>query len=73
MPSIADDIEVAGEANPHGRALATVSEQRPDVVLLDPEMPGMVSEEADAEDAKAPATAEGRDRHHARRALRYIR
>jgi len=46
MLSIADDIEVAGEANTHERALATASEQRPDVVLLDLEMPRMGAEEA---------------------------
>src|SRR3712207_4560968 len=46
MLSIADDIEVAGEANTHERALAAVSEKRPDVVLLDLEMPGMGAEEA---------------------------
>ena len=46
MLSTADDIEVAGEANTHERALATVSETRPDVVLLDLEMPGMGAEEA---------------------------
>jgi len=45
MLAIADDIEVAGEANTHERAVATVSEERPDVVLLDLEMPGMGAEE----------------------------
>jgi DNA-binding NarL/FixJ family response regulator len=46
MPSIADDIEVAAEANTHERALATVSEQRSDVVLPALEMPRIGAEEA---------------------------
>ena len=45
MLSTADDIEVAGEANGHDRALATVLEQKPDVVLLDLEMPNGGAEE----------------------------
>jgi DNA-binding NarL/FixJ family response regulator len=45
MLAVADDIEVAGEANTHERAAATVSKERPDVVLLDLEMPGMGAEE----------------------------
>jgi DNA-binding NarL/FixJ family response regulator len=40
MLTTAEDIEVVGEANTHERALAVVSEARPDVVLLDLEMPG---------------------------------
>ncbi len=46
MLAVADDIEVAGEANTHERAAAIVSEERPDVVLLDLEMPGMGAEES---------------------------
>jgi DNA-binding NarL/FixJ family response regulator len=46
MLSTADDIEVAGEADTHELVLATVSEKRPDVVLLDLEMPGMRAEVA---------------------------
>lgn len=45
MLSTADDIEVAGEANGHDRALAAVREQKPDVVLLDLEMPNGGAEE----------------------------
>ena len=45
MLSTAEDIEVVGEANGHDRALATVSGQQPDVVLLDLEMPDGGAEE----------------------------
>jgi len=45
MLATADDIEVTGEANGHDRALATVREQKPDVVLLDLEMPNGGAEE----------------------------
>ena len=40
MLSFASDIEVVGEAATHGEAVAMVSELKPDVVLLDLEMPG---------------------------------
>ena len=40
MLTTADDIEVAGEADTRERAVAVVSEERLDVVLLDLEMPG---------------------------------
>jgi DNA-binding NarL/FixJ family response regulator len=40
MLSIAGDTEVVGEAATHEEALALVSELKPDVVLLDLEMPG---------------------------------
>jgi DNA-binding NarL/FixJ family response regulator len=39
MLTTADDIEVVGEGNTHERAVAVVSEARPDVALLDLEMP----------------------------------
>jgi DNA-binding NarL/FixJ family response regulator len=45
MLIIADDIEVAGEANTHDRAVATVLEEKPDVELLDLEIPGKGAEE----------------------------
>jgi DNA-binding NarL/FixJ family response regulator len=45
MLTIANDIEVAGEANTNGRAVAAVSEAKSDVVLLDLEMPGGGAEE----------------------------
>jgi len=45
MLSTAEDIEVVGEANTHDRALAAVSRERPDVVLLDLEMPAGRAEE----------------------------
>jgi DNA-binding NarL/FixJ family response regulator len=45
MLTTAEDIEVAGEADTHERAVAVVSEVRPDVVLLDLEMPGGGAEE----------------------------
>ncbi len=45
MLTTADDIEVAGEADTHERAVAVVSEEKPDVVLLDLEMPGGGAEE----------------------------
>ena len=45
MLTTADDIEVAGEANAHDRAIATVREESPDVVLLDLEMPNGAAEE----------------------------
>ena len=41
-----DDVEVVGEASDHDTAVALVSERRPDVVLLDLEMPGMGADEA---------------------------
>ena len=41
----ADDIEVVGEANSHDRAIDTVREKSPDVVLLDLEMPNGGAEE----------------------------
>ena len=40
MLSFAEDVEVVGEAADHDEAVAVVLEQRPDVVLLDLEMPG---------------------------------
>jgi DNA-binding NarL/FixJ family response regulator len=40
MLTIADDIEVVGEANTDERAVDIVSEAKPDAVLLDLEMPG---------------------------------
>ena len=42
MLSFARDIEIIGEAATHDEAVAVVSEHRPDVVLLDLEMPGGV-------------------------------
>lgn len=45
MLTLADDIEVAGEANTHEGAAQIVSQQSPDVVLLDLEMPGGRAEE----------------------------
>ncbi len=45
MLATADDIVVTGEASTHERAVATVSEEEPDVVLLDLEMPGGRAEE----------------------------
>jgi DNA-binding NarL/FixJ family response regulator len=45
MLSTAEDIEVVGEANTHDRALAAVSGEHPDVVLLDLEMPDGGAEE----------------------------
>jgi two-component system, NarL family, invasion response regulator UvrY len=45
MLTIADDIEVVGEANTHERAVDIVSEAKPDVVLLDLEMPSGGAEE----------------------------
>jgi DNA-binding NarL/FixJ family response regulator len=39
MLTTADDIEVVGEGNTHERAVAIVSEAKPDVTLLDLEMP----------------------------------
>jgi DNA-binding NarL/FixJ family response regulator len=41
MLTTADDIEVVGEGNTHERAVAVVSEARPDVALLDLEMPAI--------------------------------
>ena len=40
MLSFAEDVEVVGEAATHEEAVAVVLERRPDVVLLDLEMPG---------------------------------
>lgn len=40
MLSVAGDVEVVGEAATHEGAVAAVLEGRPDVVLLDLEMPG---------------------------------
>ncbi len=40
MLSLAEDVEVVGEAATHEEAVAVVLERRPDVVLLDLEMPG---------------------------------
>lgn len=40
MLSLAEDLEVVGEASTHEEAVAVVSELSPDVVLLDLEMPG---------------------------------
>jgi DNA-binding NarL/FixJ family response regulator len=45
MLTIADDIEVVGEANTHERAVDIVSEAKPDVVPLDLEMPNGETEE----------------------------
>src|SRR5215213_8526772 len=45
MLTIADDIEVVGEVNTHERAVDIVSEAKPDVVLLDLEMPSGGAEE----------------------------
>ncbi len=42
MLSFAGDVEVVGEAATHEEAVAVVLERRPDVVLLDLEMPGGV-------------------------------
>ncbi len=42
MLSFAGDVEVVGEAATHDEAVAVVSEQRPEVVVLDLEMPGGV-------------------------------
>jgi DNA-binding NarL/FixJ family response regulator len=39
MLTTADDIEVVGEGNTHERAVAVVSRAKPDVALLDLEMP----------------------------------
>ena len=41
MLSYAGDVEVVGEAADHDEAVSVVFEERPDVVLLDLEMPGM--------------------------------
>jgi DNA-binding NarL/FixJ family response regulator len=40
MLSFGEDVEVVAEASTHEEAVAVVSELRPDVVLLDLEMPG---------------------------------
>ena len=45
MLNTAEDIRVVGEGNTHERAVAVVSEARPDVVLLDLEMPHGTAEE----------------------------
>jgi DNA-binding NarL/FixJ family response regulator len=44
MLSTADDIQVVGEGNTHERVVAVVSEARPDVLLLDLEMPNGTAE-----------------------------
>jgi DNA-binding NarL/FixJ family response regulator len=44
MLSTADDIRVVGEGNTHERAVAVVSEAKPDVLLLDLEMPNGTAE-----------------------------
>ena len=44
MLTTADDIEVVGEGNSHDRAVAVVSAARPEVVLLDLEMPDGTAE-----------------------------
>jgi len=46
MLSFAEDIEVVGGAADHDETVALVLEERPDVVLLDLEMPGMGADEA---------------------------
>ena len=46
MLSFARDVEVVGEAADHDEAVALVLERKPDVVLLDLEMPGMGADEA---------------------------
>jgi DNA-binding NarL/FixJ family response regulator len=46
MLTTADELEVVGEGNTHERAVTVVSETRPDVVLLDLEMPGGAAEES---------------------------
>jgi DNA-binding NarL/FixJ family response regulator len=46
MLSLADGVEVVGEASDHDGAVELVSERRPDVVLLDLEMPGAGADEA---------------------------
>jgi DNA-binding NarL/FixJ family response regulator len=46
MLSLAEDIEVVGEAADHDDAVAVVLECRPDVVLLDLEMPGIGADES---------------------------
>lgn len=45
MLATADDVEVVGEANAHDRVFALVREQKPNVVLLDLEMPNGGAEE----------------------------
>ena len=42
MLSFAEDVEVVGEAADHDGAVAVASDLKPDVVLLDLEMPGSV-------------------------------
>jgi DNA-binding NarL/FixJ family response regulator len=46
MLSLADGVEVGGGASDHDGAVELVSERRPDVVLLDLEMPGAGADEA---------------------------
>lgn len=46
MLSLADGVEVVGEASDHDGAVELVSERGPDVVLLDLEMPGMGADES---------------------------
>ena len=46
MLSLANGVEVVGEAADHDGAVELVCERRPDVVLLDLEMPGMGADES---------------------------
>jgi DNA-binding NarL/FixJ family response regulator len=46
MLSLADGVEVVGEASDHDGAVELVSERGPVVVLLDLEMPGMGADES---------------------------
>lgn len=49
MLSFAGDVEVVAEAAAHKEAVAVVSELRPEVVLVDLEMPGIPREAASLE------------------------